>query len=215
MNSYVTGFLETAKRNGISDKEASTLLKIAVAADPGVAEQAGMQAGIGAPGPEQLGAGQPPMPGAEGGDSGIPPELEQLIASLPPEVLQQLLAEVEQELSGGGAGGPPPGAGGPPPGAGGPPPEQMKQGEFILAKTAEYQEGFLEAARYYGVSQNDTVAMYKRALAEMEQNPIDTDLFIDSQEKRAAHYEGFVLNAVNHGLTQAAAIETYKNTFLN
>ena len=171
-----------------------------------------MQAGSGAPGAEQMAQGQPPLPGAEG-DSGIPPELEQLINSLPPEVLQQLLAEVEQELQGGGD---PSQQGGDPSQQGGLPPEGMpKQGsELILAKTAAYQEGFLEAANYYGVSQAETVNIYKQAMAEMEKNPVDASLMVDSKEKRAAHFEGFLHQALSRGFTQKDAIDTYENTFL-
>ena len=203
MNDYTNGFIQTAKKNGISEKEASELLKAAAAADPAVAQQ--MQAGSGAPGAEQMAQGQPPLPGAEG-DSGIPPELEQLINSLPPEVLQQLLAEVEQELQGGGD----------PSQQGGLPPEGMpKQGsELILAKTAAYQEGFLEAANYYGVSQAETVNIYKQAMADMEKNPVDASLMVDSKEKRAAHFEGFFHQALSRGFTQKDAIDTYENTFL-
>ena len=188
MNSYVTGFLDSAKQNGIPEKEAMTILKAACAADPALAKEAnmqpgGMQAGLGAPGPEQTGAGQPPLPQG-GGEGGIPPELEELINSLPPEVLQQLLAEVEQELQGGGQGGPPPQDAGAPQGGppqGGLPPEGMpKQGsakeDTILAKTAEYQEGFLEASQHYGVDRNTTVQLFKQALHEMEQSPIDLSL---------------------------------------
>lgn len=218
MNDYTNGFIETAKKNGISEKEATNLLKAAAQADPAIAEQ--MQAGSGAPGAEQMAQGQPPLPGGEG-DSGIPPELEQLINSLPPEVLEQLLAEVEQELQGGGdpaaQGAPPQGM---PPEAmqGGMPPEGMpKQGsarDTILAKTAEYQEGFVEAANYYGVDRNTTVNLYKQAMVEMENNPVDASLFVDSKEKRAAHFEGFVYQALNRGFSQADAISTYENTFL-
>lgn len=229
MNDYVKGFIDSAKSNGVSERDAMNVLKAASAADPAVAQQAQLQAGVSAPGPESLGGGQPPMPGGEGG--GLPPELEQLINSLPPELLEQLLQEVSQELQGGegGQGGPPPG----PPGAqgpggdpnmqgmGGPPPDQgfPKQGsaddEFILAKTAEYKEGFASAARAAGLNYNQANDLYKSALSQMEENPIDLNALVDSNEKRASHYEGFVTAAMNSGFRQKDAIEVYNQTFLN
>jgi hypothetical protein len=124
-NDYIDGFLKFALDQGCSGEEAVNLFKFAAETDPGVAEAAGLGAGISAPGPEQLGQGQP---GLEG--QGIPPEIEQLIQSLPPEVLQQLMMEIEQELQGG----------------------MPKQGSdnseaSTLCKTAEYAEGFLSAAK--------------------------------------------------------------------
>ena len=212
MNSYVKGFIEQAKKNGISEKEAMTVLKTAAAADPAIADQAQLQAGVGAPGPESIGGGQPPLP-TGGEDSGLPPELEQLINSLPPEVLAQLLQEVEAELQGGGEGGE-----GSDPNMGNAP-EQSKQAsvkeDLILAKTAEYQEGFIEASRHYGVDFQTTQKLFKQALDIMEKNPVDLEHVIDTNEKRAAHYEGFVKSAMTAGFSQQDAADIYKETFFN
>lgn len=219
MNSYVTGFIEQAKKNGVADKEAMQILKAAAAADPNVAAQAGMQAGISAPGPESMGSGQPPLP--TGGQGGLPPELEQLINSLPPEVLAQLLQEVEAELKGGaspeGAQGHE-GAEGAEAAAMAPQGHQQKQGsekDLILAKTAKYQEGFLEASRYYGVDLATTQNLYKSALEIMEKNPVDLSDTIDTNEKRAAHYEGFIKSAMTVGFSEKDATDIYKETFFN
>ena len=218
MNSYVKGFIEQAKKNGVSEKEAMTVLKAAAAADPAIAQQAQMQAGMSAQGPQDIGEGQPPLPTE--GDSGLPPELEQLINSLPPEVLAQLLQEVEAELQGGeggegGQGAPPP-AGDP---SAGNAPGQAKQAsvkeDSILAKTAEYQEGFIEASRQYGVDFTTTQKLFKQALDIMEKNPVDLEDIIDTKEKRAAHYEGFVKSAMAVGFSEQDATDIYKETFFN
>ena len=225
MSNYVTGFMEAAKKYGISEKQAMFSLKAAAAADPAIAAQAGMggppQGAAPQPPPQDLGGGQPPLPGD--GGQGIPPELEQLINSLPPEVLQQLLAEVQQELQGGGGGGDG-GQGGPPQGGpqgggmGGPPQHgHHKQGsaaeDLILAKTAGYQEGFLEAAKSYNATQQFTVSLYKQALAEMEANPIDLSLIPDTEEKIASHAEGVITAAMERGFSKKEAVDLYRATF--
>lgn len=191
MSDYVTGFMDVAKKYGISEKQAMFSLKAAASADPAIAAQAGLSQQP----PADLGSGQPPLPG----DQGIPPELEELINSLPPEVLEQLLAEVQAELSGGEG--------------------QQKQasfsGDMILAKTAEYQEGFLQAAKDNRIDMSLTELMYKRALDEMEASPIDLSLQPDTPEKRASHAEGVISAAVEYGLSKKEAIDLYTATFLN
>ena len=99
-NDYLDGFIAVLTKEGLSKDEAMELYKSAAHEDPN-AQAAGIGAGISAPGPQQLGQGQPPLPGGDDGAGGIPPEIEQLIQSLPPEVLQQLLAEIQQEVQGG------------------------------------------------------------------------------------------------------------------
>lgn len=221
-NDYIEGFLKSAQAHNIGRDEAMNVLKAAAEEDPSVAAAAG----LGAPGPEQLGAGQPPLPGGEGGEGGIPPEIEELIQSLPPEVLQQLMAEIEQEISQGQGGPPqagPPGGmppqGGPPPGPpGGMSPGMPKQGSdnsVLLCKTAEYVDGFFEAARDHGLTRAQANQFYKEAATRMETNPIDLPISIDTNEKKASHYEGFVLEAVDHGFTVKQAEAIYLNTFVN
>jgi hypothetical protein len=221
---YVTGFVKTAMDlGGLTQEAAIGLLKVAAEADPAVAQAAGVGAGVGAQPPGAIGAGQPPLPGDPSqGQGGIPPELEQMIASLPPEVLQQLLAELEQEAQGqGGQGMPPQGMppqGGPPQGGqGGPPPSHhQKQGSHsqVLAKTAEYADGFFKAASYNGLNQRQATELYKKAVALSEASPIDPTLVIDTQEKRAAHFEGFVKAAMYNGATEKVAVDCYRQTFL-
>ena len=216
MSNYVTGFMDVAKKYGISEKQAMFSLKAAAAADPAIAAQAGMGGPPqGGPppqaAPQDLGAGQPPLP-ADGGAGGIPPELEQLINSLPPEVLQQLLAEIQQEVGGDQGGGD---AGGPPQGGSPHHKQASVKDEPILAKTASYQEGFLDAAKEYNTSRDLTVALYKRALAEMEANPVDLSLFPDTEEKRASHAEGVITAAMERGFSQKEAVDLYRSTFLN
>jgi hypothetical protein len=94
-------------------------------------------------------------------------------------------------------------------------PKQGSDEEFILAKTAQYQEGFLAGARDHNLDYPSTVELYKRALAEMEANPIDSSLYIDTTEKRAAHAEGVILAAMERGFSQNDAFNFYKSTFID
>lgn len=185
----INGFLKAASDFGLSKNESEELLKLA-----NQDQQAAMAAGQDAQ-QAQLGAGQPPLPTE---DAGIPPEVEELINSLPPEVLQQLMAEIEQELSGAAAG----------------QEKQSADSTLLLSKTAEYVEGFFEAASEYGLTRAQARQCYKQAADYMEKNPINTALAIDSKEKQALHYEGFLLEAADHGFSVKQAEALYINTFL-
>ena len=214
-NDYLEGFLKAAAAKGVSKDAAIAMYKQA-GGDPNAQS---LGAGISAPPPTQLGAGQPPMPqdpsggmggpppgDPSGGQGGVPPEIEQLIQSLPPEVLQQLIAEIEQDLS----------AGGPPPGAGGPPPGQQKVGSVnILCKTAEYAQGFFEAASDYGLTKQQANNFYKQAVSLMEKSPVDPQLLLDTNEKQAQHYEGFVRAAIDNGYSVKQAQDSYFSLFAN
>jgi hypothetical protein len=109
------------------------------AGDPAATEGEGPGAGAMPPGGDPAAGGDPMAggdpaaggPGGPGGPGGGQDPME-ILAQLPPEVLQQLVAAIQQGGLGGGgdpamagAGGPPPGAGGPPPGAGGDPTENL------------------------------------------------------------------------------------------
>jgi hypothetical protein len=106
------------------------------AGDPAATEGEGPGAGAMPPGGDPAAGGDPmaggdPAAGGPGGPGGGQDPME-ILAQLPPEVLQQLVAAIQQGGLGGGggdpamggAGGPPgmagPGGGGPPPGAGDP-----------------------------------------------------------------------------------------------
>lgn len=210
-NDYIDGFLKAAIDNGLSQEETLMLYKLAEhPADPAAAGLP-VQAGVNTPDPSQLGAGQPGLEGGPGAQ-GVPPELEQLIQSLPPEVLQQLIAEIEQEMGGAGH------TGAPPQGhhqGHQPPPGPEKQGSALLCNTPEYQAGFMEAARDYGLTQYQTNEFYKQAVSRMAESPIDPELFINTQEKQASHYEGFITAALEYGCTVKQAQDEYRKLFTN
>ena len=207
---YVDGFLSASMQAGLSKEEATELLKLAAAEDPNMA------AALAGGAPQQLGQGQPPLPAAPEGGGGVPPEIEELIQSLPPEVLQQLIAEIEQEMQHGGV---QPPQGHPPQGhppQGHPPQGMPKQGEeSILSKTAEYAEGFFSNAVDHGLTRNEAANFYKQAVSIMEKSPVDPTLFLDSKEKQANHYDGFVRAALDHGLSVKGAQGLYLETFVN
>src|SRR4051812_13447417 len=115
------GFIKRAQEAGLTQKQANQMFKEATGMDPSqLPMDPSMQGGAPAqaqPQPPQHhghehhgGGGQPPQgggapPDASGG-LGVPPDIEQLIQQLPPEVLQQLVQEIEAELSHGGGGQP-------------------------------------------------------------------------------------------------------------
>jgi hypothetical protein len=229
---YINGFVKRAQEAGIDEATALSLLK-KVANHPGAdPNAAGLQAGGMAPPPEQV----VPQGAAEGGlpaEGGIPPELEQLINQLPPEVLAQIVQEIEQQLQGGGdggagagpgagAGGPPPGAGGmagPPPGmgAGGPPPghPHHKQGSEIIAKQASYIEGFVGRAYELGFDRATTQNIYKYALDLMSASSQPASAPRQEPQVKSAHFEGFLEKAASHGLSVDQAKDLYVRTFGN
>ena len=215
-NDFIDGFFKVAIDNGLSADDAVTLYKRAQQ-DPNAA--AAMQAGISTPGPEQLGQGQPPLPTDPSGGAGVPPEIEQLIQSLPPEVLQQLIAEIEQQMGGAGdpnsQGQPPQGMEQGHPAHAGHAPEKQGSDTSLLCKTAEYKEGFLEEAKNYGLTHNQAMNFYKSAVSQMEQAPIDPALLLNTQEKQAQHYEGFIRTALDYGCTMKQAQDEYNKLFVN
>ena len=225
---YIDGFVKRAQDAGLSKEQAMSFLKSAM--DPASLANAGggdPSQGGGIPGG---GAGGPP-PGADPSqgqppqsNGGIPPEIEQMIQQLPPEVLQQLVQEIEAELGQGGQGGDPSqaGAGGPPPGAdpsqGGGDPSQggmmpPKQGsEKLLAKEAKYVEGFIERALNYGFDKNAAKEMYKKALEIMEGSAPSKPAVAPVKEKNA-HFEGFLSQAQARGISQDEAVQAYNRVF--
>lgn len=225
---YIDGFIKRAQEAGFSPAQASQMLKEATGLDPS-------QLGAGGPGgdPSQ-GGGMPPqggdpsqqgMPDASGG-LGVPPEIEQLIQQLPPEVLQQLVQEIEAELANGGQGGGDPSmqggdpsqGGGMPPQGGGMPmdPSMGKQGSVkILAKEASYIEGFVERALSYGFTRNDAKEMYKKALDIMApEQPVQQKTTVkQASDKQAAHFDGFMQQARAYGISDVEAANVYNQTF--
>lgn len=178
-----------------------------------------LQAGMQAPPPPDAAQGQPPA----GPEGALPPELEQLINSLPPEALQQLLAEIQQELeAGGGQGGPQgmPPAGMPPgqdPGAGGamppPPPDGMpKQGSAnsLIAHDARYIDGFMSQAFARGLNKQASTELYYAALELMRAPQVKQA----SASTNNLHCEGFTSAAQSKlGLSPKQAQELYLATF--
>ena len=253
---YIEGFTKKAQEAGLTVQQAQTLLKQA-GMDPSMMAAAG-GAGAG-PGQSPTGdpsAGGPPGQGAPpdptggqggaagmaagGGGMGVPPELEQMLQSLPPEVLQQLVQEIQAELGNGGQGGAgaPPGgdpsqgggdpsqmaammggAGGPPGGgAGGPPPPHgghHKSGAAILAKQAGYIEGFIERGLSHGFNTQTTRELYKKALETIEGNNGQNRQLPKPKltDKQAAHYAGFMERAAASGISKQEAHKTYFHVY--
>lgn len=189
-----------------------------------------LQAGGPPPPPSGGPQGGPPPPDASGQppagqDGALPPELEQLINSLPPEALQQLLAEIQQDLdqqAGAQPGGAPPGSmgAGPAPGAPGdgghmapPPPDGMpKQGSAkIIAHDANYIEGFMSQAAARGLDKQASTELYYAALELMQEPQVKQ---ASSEEHVQLHYEGFTKAAASTlGLSSKEAHQLYLETF--
>jgi hypothetical protein len=141
--------------------------------DPAATEGEGPGAGAmppGGPGDPMAGGdpaagGGDPMaggaPGGPGGPGGQDPM--EILAQLPPEVLQQLVAAIQQGGLGGGdpaAGGMPPGAGGGMPPGGGPPPG---------AGGGDPTENLSGAMHEMGVSPDDVAAAAPKVAADQRQ----------------------------------------------
>ena len=143
-------------------------------------------------------------------ESGIPPELEQMIHNLPPEAIQQLIAELEQEMAtqqGGQQSAPQQGD------------EQMmmpqdqmpKQASDALIKQADYVDGFIAAAKQHGFSNREIATIYKSAyeIALPDITFQQKVAALDSQSR--THLEGFITQAGNLGLNPKQAAEGYLN----
>ena len=241
-NAYINGFVAEAKKSGLSDKVAIQLLsKLADAntqmfQDP-AASAGGPPPGAGAPPPGA--GGPPPMDPAQAADpnaqtavpnTGVPPEIEQLIQQLPPEVLEQLLAEIQAEIAngqggqgapGGAPAGADPAAGMPTDPSAGPPPMDPnaglpKQGEQLIAKEASYVEGFYERAIAYGFDKNTATEIYKKAVDLMSNTAVtEAQPKLADKQASSAHFEGFLLQARNSGLTDKEATDIYGRYFNN
>jgi hypothetical protein len=237
-NQYcIAGFVKRAQAAGLSETEALALLDKAAGAmdgsqgqDPNAMMQAGSMAGDPNQSvPQNLGIGGPQGgPPPQGGDpsGGIPPELEQMISQLPPEVLAQLVQEIEAEMGGqGGQGGPP--QGGDPNGGGQPPqhhqqqqpqmdPSQMKQGSArIIAKEAAYIDGFIGRATEIGYDINSARSLYKHALELISSNPVNVKTASQQDSRSTARFEGFAQRASELGLSKQAAYELFVGVFGN
>lgn len=190
MDEQFIKFLVKAASSGLDYKTTVELYK--QANDPG------LQAGGQAPNPaDVVPGGAPPM----AGDATLPPELEQMIDSLPPEVLAQLVQQIEAELQQGGA------QGGPMPGA----PSPEKQGSVddrLIAKEAEYIDGFLTRAAEYGFDKNAAEQIYYQALRVM-------DPTVPQVEKIAQdlHFQGFLEKAASYGLDYEQSVAAYNQYF--
>lgn len=224
----IAGFVKRAQQSGLSEAEALALLE--KTADQMGGGQPPIQAGnmAGDPNqsvPQNLGVGG----GDPSGQGGIPPELEQMISQLPPEVLAQLVQEIEAEM--GGQGGDPNGGGQPAPhhhhqhqdpgqAPQGDPsqmmdPSQMKQGSArLIAKEAAYIDGFIGRAMEVGYDLNSARGMYKHALALIESSTPKT-VSAKDKEKNAAHFAGFAERAAEYGISKQAAEKLFVQTFGN
>lgn len=196
---FIDGFIKAAEELGLSTAEAKQLMKSALDIDPAALEAAGApgvdaggvpDAGLGAA--LSVGDASDPNAAADAGGDELPPELEQLIQSLPPETLQQLLAEIQAELQQSEAG-----AVGVDPNA-------------IVAKQAEYVEGFFKAAEEYGFDEKTAAELYNTALDIMGVAPEGYPI---PNEKLASHYEGFVEQGKSYGLTKAEIDSIYSQLF--
>lgn len=158
------------------------------------AANAGLQSGVGAPNPQDV------VPQDAG--SPLPPELLSMIDNLPPEILEQLIAAAEAEMSQAGAGGPPQQGG---------PAEGQQDPNALIAKSAGYVEGFKEHAAELGFSKNDTVELYKIAMEMMQNSQVNEEQLAIKQ----AHYAGFMEAASDLGLSQQQALDFYAFGFGN
>lgn len=249
---YIDGFIKRAQEAGYNLAQAKNLLKQA-GFDPSQGDSSqGMPPG-GPGGDPSMGGGMPPQGGDPsqgmdpsqgapdmGGSAGVPPELEQLIQNLPPEVLQQLVEEIQAELGNGGGdpsqGGGDPSMGDPSQGGGDPSmdpsqggglppgmdpsqgmdPGMPKQGsQTILAKEAGYVAGFVERGLSYGFNQQDVKEMYKKALAIMEPSrpQLPTQAAPKLSDKQAAHFDGFLSQARQYGISYEETVDVYRRKF--
>ena len=181
----------------------------------------GLQGGEMAPPPAQA------VPQEQAGQ--IPPEIEQLINSLPPEALEQLLAEVEQAMQGGGdpsqGGMPPqgdPSQGGMPPQGmppqgmppQGDPSQGMKQASAIIANEPAYIEGFMARAAEVGLDKHAAVKIYKEAVAIMAPPAPAQKTASYAPAPKNAHKVGFVAHAkATYNCSEKQAEELYENYF--
>lgn len=168
----------------------------------------GLPEGVSLPPPPQ---GATPAGGPA--EAGLPPELEQLINSLPPEVLQQLLAEVEQQLGSEAQ------AGTQPQDQGQMLPQNpnamdpTKQAEAIVAYDKNYIDGFMSAAQAQGLNKQAAQELYKYALDIMQTGAPAQNSEVEKQAAQL-HYEGFTKSAMSHlGLTADQAQQLYVETF--
>lgn len=225
---FVNGFTKKAQELGLNDGQIKNALhKIAnQGIDPA------MLAAAGGGDPSQ-GAGAPPPPGGGGapggapagpdlsGGLGVPPEIEQAIQQLPPEVLEQLLAEIQAELGNSGGGDPSagadPSAGGDPSAGADPAAAAAAMGKTgsandgILARRPGYILGLTERALQLGFDKKASKQIYFDTLSLIEGAPVQRKI----NEKQAAHYEGFLEQAAAYNIDRATADQYYHQYFQN
>lgn len=108
-NNYcIAGFVKRAQQAGITESQALEFLSKMANGMDGQDPSAMLQQGAGSMAGDPNQSVPPNMAAPQGGapqGQGIPPELEQMISQLPPEVLAQLVQEIEAEMQGGQGGG--------------------------------------------------------------------------------------------------------------
>lgn len=143
-----------------------------------------------------------PQPPAE--DSEVPAELEQLIQQLPPEAIQQLIAELEQQMAGQQDG------------AVMSPEEEMPKQASVnepLIKQAAYVDGFIEAAKSRGFTDEEISTIYKSACDIVLQEHTFQQKVASLDSHSAMHFEGFLSQAESLGLEPKQAAEVYFSAF--
>lgn len=226
-----SGFLKAAQEQGYTQQQAAYLWKQKVANDPsmmgGDPSQAGgmpPQGGM-PPGPQDASLPQPPPDGAAPTANPELAQLEQLLQSLPPEQLEQIIQQIQAELQGGGgdpsqAGGDPSQAGGDPSQMGGMPPQgdpsQMGGNpDEMVAKQADYIGAFADRGYARGYSQPQIAYLYKKALALFDPAQAEQVTKV-AQDQQADTYEqqriaGFFKRAAEQGFTRDQAVELYQS----
>jgi len=147
------------------------------------------------------------MPVAPEQASELPPELEQMIQQLPPEAIQQLIAELEQQMAMQQQGGQLAEAA--------PMEEMPKQAELLepLIKQPAYVDGFIMAAKTAGFNDQEIYTIYKSAVEITAPEFTFQQKIATLNPQAQMHLAGFVSKAENLGLASKQAAELYLNVF--
>lgn len=188
-NSFISGFVKAARASGLTEEQIDALYKSAVE-DPAAAAGAIPVMG-GAP----ASAAATPAPADPHATGAGEEEIEQLLAQLSPEELDQLAAELAQEMGGAHA-----------PGEAGEAGHPGEQGIAELAKAIEqHLASNPEASLGQGEPDGDEAASQDPALAQAFQEKTSSLEFV----KSASYIEGFLSNAVEQGYSLKQAVDIY------
>lgn len=206
-------FLKKAEQLGLSAEATLELFKIAHGGHhhgmpPAGADPSAMPPGTAAP-PADPSAGAPDI-----GAGGVPPEIEQLIQQLPPEVLAQLVQEIEAELGNGGAaaGGADASAAGPQTSSVDPSMMGAKQGsanDMLTVDHPAYHEEFVNSFRKLGFSLDESEYVFNKVASSIREEVSPENI------KLAAYQDEFVSRARQYGLDDSQIVSMYNSVFGN